>query len=74
MNGIRLGLPLTYTSLAVTRSYLKDHRDVVVRLLQGYQEGWTFSADPANQAAVVRSLEKWTKTDERLATISYDYI
>ena len=74
INGPTLGEPMVHGGMAVTRDYLKAHPDIVKEALQGYLEGWQFLADPANEAASVQSLVKWTKTDQNVAEESYKYI
>src|SRR5438132_13916779 len=59
VNGAKLGVPMNHSGIAVTRSYLKDHADSVRNFLAGYQEGWTFAADPANKAEVVAILAQY---------------
>jgi len=71
VNGAKLGVPMNHSGIAVTRAYLKDHADNVKNFLSAYQEGWTFSADPANKADVVGVLAQYTQSDDRLAEIGY---
>jgi ABC-type nitrate/sulfonate/bicarbonate transport system substrate-binding protein len=73
VNGPKLGVPELHSGISVTRDYLKAHPDIVKAYLQGYLEGWDFVTNPANEAAVVKTLAKWTKTDEATAKASYDY-
>ena len=74
VNGPKLGDPMLHSGVSVTRDYLKTHPDIVKSYLQGYLDGWNFVTNPANEAAVVKSLAKWTKTDEATAKDSYDYV
>lgn len=74
INGPKLGAQMVHASVAVTRSYLSAHPDIVKELLQGYQDGWTFTANPANEAAVEKTLVKWTKASDAVAKESYQYI
>jgi len=74
INGPKLGELMVHSSVGVTRDYLKTHSDVVKQMLQAYQEAWTFTGNPANEAAVEQTLVKWTKTDQNVAKESYQYI
>ena len=71
VNGVQLGVPMNTAGIATTRAYVQDHRDTVLRFLKGYQQAWTFNADPANEAAVLKVLAKYTQTDE--ATVRGGY-
>ena len=73
VNGPKLGVPELHSGISVTRDYLKQHPDIVKSYLQGYLEGWDFVTNPANEASVIKTLAKWTKTDEATAKASYDY-
>jgi NitT/TauT family transport system substrate-binding protein len=72
VNGITLGVPMNTAGIATTRAYIRDHKDVVVNFLKGYQQAWAFNADPANKAAVVKVLAKYTQTDEAAVQGGYD--
>ena len=72
VNGVKLGVPLNQSGVVVNRNYLKDHPDQVKAFLSAYVDGWNFVADPANKAAVVTVLAKYTETDERLAGLAYE--
>jgi len=73
-NGPQLGVPMVHAGVTVTRDYLKNNPNVVKAFVQGYLEGWTFAIDPANKAAMVATIEKWTKTDAATATAAYDFV
>lgn len=73
-NGPKLGVPMTHSGVTVTRDYLKSKPEMVKAFLQGYLDAWKFCIDPANEAAVEKSLAKWTKSDQATAKASYDYI
>jgi NitT/TauT family transport system substrate-binding protein len=72
VNGVKLGVPMNHSGVAVNKNYMKDHPDVVKEFLAAYLEGWSFVADPANKAEVVKVLAKYTESDERLASVGYD--
>jgi NitT/TauT family transport system substrate-binding protein len=72
VNGVKLGVPMNHSGVAVNKNYLKDHPDQVREFLSAYLEAWNFVADPANKSEVVKVLTKYTETDERLATVGYD--
>ncbi|MFI5266178.1 MAG: ABC transporter substrate-binding protein [Chloroflexota bacterium] len=71
-NAVKLGEPFNFDVLAVNRGYLKDHGDEVRRFLRAYQQAWSYLGDPANKASVIKMLQKYTKSDDRLAAIGYD--
>jgi NitT/TauT family transport system substrate-binding protein len=71
VNGVELGIPMNTAGIVVTRAYLKDHLDVVKSYLKGYQQGWSFIANPANQAEVIKVLAKYTQSDA--ATVEPGY-
>jgi ABC-type nitrate/sulfonate/bicarbonate transport system substrate-binding protein len=73
VNGPKLGVPMTHSGVTVTRDYLKSKPDVVKGFLQGFLDGWKFSLDPANEAAVEQTIAKWTKTDIDTAKAAYQY-
>ena len=58
VRGSKLGVPINHSGIAITRSYLKDHADVVKSFLVAYLEAWTISADPANESDVVAVLRE----------------
>lgn len=74
VNGPKLGLPMTHSGVTVTRDYLKSKPEIVKAFLQGYLEGWNFSVDPKNEAAVEQTIAKWTKTDAATAKAAYQYV
>jgi NitT/TauT family transport system substrate-binding protein len=73
VNGPKLGVPMTHSGVTVTRDYLKSKPDVVKGFLQGFLDGWNFSLNPANEAAVEQTIAKWTKTDADTAKAAYQY-
>ena len=74
VNGPKLGVPMIHSSVAVTRDYLKQKPDVVKAFLQGYIEAWKFVVDPANEAAAVQTIAKWTQSDAEVAKAAYQYV
>jgi ABC-type nitrate/sulfonate/bicarbonate transport system substrate-binding protein len=64
VNGPSLGVPMNTNSLAAAKPYIQSNKQVVLNFLRGYQAAWQFNADPANEAAVVKVLAKYTQTDE----------
>jgi NitT/TauT family transport system substrate-binding protein len=74
VNGLKLGVPISQGSIAITRAYLKDHQEEAKRFLRSYYAGWTYVADPANRADVIKLFEQYTKTDSRLSTGTYEYM
>jgi len=62
VDGVQLGIPMNTSGVVVTRAYLNDHLDMVKRYLKGYQQAWSFSANTANEAEVVKVLVKYTKS------------
>jgi len=71
VDGVQLGIPMNTAGITVSRAYLKDHQDVVKSYLKGYQQGWSFIANPANQAEVIKVLVKYTQSDA--ATVEPGY-
>jgi ABC-type nitrate/sulfonate/bicarbonate transport system substrate-binding protein len=74
VNGVKLGIPYTQGSLAVTRSFAKDRPDVRDRALKAYLESWQYLSDPANKAQVLKIFEQYTKTDEHDSQVAYDFM
>ena len=71
VNGVKLGLPLVQTALAVRRSYIAQHRETVLRILTAYLDAWTFVRDPANAAAVEDVISHYTKAPAEDAAVAY---
>ncbi len=74
VNGPKLGEPMVHAAIIVTRDYLKNNPDLIKRYLQAYIEGWQFATNRANEPAMIRSLAKWTKSDDDVAKASYEYV
>jgi len=72
VDGVKLGEPMNYDVIGLMRPYLKDHPDVVRSFLRAYQQGWTFLGDPSHKAQAIAIAQKYTKSDDRLAEISYE--
>lgn len=72
VNGFKLGEPLNTAGFTVNRAYLKDNQDTVRKFVKSYAEGWTYVANSANKATVIKSLQKYTETDEAAAVVGYD--
>jgi NitT/TauT family transport system substrate-binding protein len=70
-NGLRLGVPMTQAAIAVRKSYLADHRDVVVRFLRAYLAAWAFIRKPANAAAAEDAIAHYTRSTPEEAAIAY---
>jgi ABC-type nitrate/sulfonate/bicarbonate transport system substrate-binding protein len=71
VNGVRLGLPLVQTALAVRKSYIAQDRDTVLRILKAYVDAWAFVRDPANAAAVQGVISHYTKAPAEDAAVAY---
>ena len=71
LDGVTLG-PLNVSGLTVTKAYLQAKPDVVKQFLRGYTQAWTYAADPANKADVVKIVAKWTKSSPEDATVGYE--
>jgi len=52
---------------------LGANQDTGKKVLKGYADAWTFAADPANKAAVVKDIQDFIKGTPELAQVSYDY-
>lgn len=71
VNGVKLGLPLVQTGLAVRRSYVAQNRDTVLRILKAYVDAWAFVRDPANAADVQAVISHYTKATPEDAAVAY---
>jgi ABC-type nitrate/sulfonate/bicarbonate transport system substrate-binding protein len=71
INGFKLGVPLTHAGVLVSRAYVASHRDVVQRILKAYAESWTYCANPANKAQIVKAVAKYTKSATPQAEEAY---
>jgi ABC-type nitrate/sulfonate/bicarbonate transport system substrate-binding protein len=74
VNGPKFEDPAVHAAVMVTRDYLKNNQDTVKRFLQGYVDGWRFAIDRANEPAMVKTLAKWTKSDDATAKASYEFV
>jgi NitT/TauT family transport system substrate-binding protein len=72
VNGFRLGVPMTQSSLAVRRAYLVNARDAVLRFMKGYLAGWAFVHQPANRVEVVDTIARYTRSSPSEASVAYD--
>lgn len=71
VNGVKLGLPLVQTGLAVRRSYVAQNRDTVLRVLKAYVDAWAFVRDAANAADVQSVISHYTKATPEDAAVAY---
>jgi ABC-type nitrate/sulfonate/bicarbonate transport system substrate-binding protein len=71
VNGVKLGLPMVQTALAVRKSYVAHNRETVLRILKAYVDAWAFVRDPANAAAVQDVIAHYTKAPAEDAAIAY---
>jgi len=71
VNGVKLGLPMVQTALAVRKSYVAQNRETVLRILKAYVDAWGFVRDPANAAAVQDVIAHYTKAPAEDAAIAY---
>jgi ABC-type nitrate/sulfonate/bicarbonate transport system substrate-binding protein len=74
VNGVKLGVPMNHSGIAITRDYARAHADEVNRFLRAYRQAWSFAADPANRATVVQAIARYSKSDEPLAQVGYDAV
>ncbi len=74
VNGPKFEDPAVHAAVMVTRDYLKNNQDTVKRFLQGYVDGWRFAIDRVNEPAMVKTLAKWTKSDDATAKASYEFV
>ncbi len=72
INGFRLGIPLNMNGIDVTRTYLRQHRDIVTRFLRAYVEAWTFIRDPRHAPATVAAIGRHLQIPEDLANATYE--
>jgi ABC-type nitrate/sulfonate/bicarbonate transport system substrate-binding protein len=71
VNGVKLGIPMVQTALAVRRSYIAANRETVLRILKGYLDAWAHDRDPANAPAVESVITHYTKASPEDAAIAY---
>lgn len=71
VNGLRLGIPMTQASIAVRKSYLADHRDIVLRFMKAYLSAWAFIRKPVNEAAAESAIAHYTRSTQDEAAIAY---
>ncbi len=71
VNGITLGIPMNTAGVVTTRAFIKDRQDAVKRYLKAYQQAWTYIANPANEAEMLKLLARRTQSDE--ATVEPGY-
>ena len=74
INGPKSGVSMIHDGLGMTRSYLQANQPTVKNILKGYSQAWTFAADPANKAAIIKDLMDFLKADNDIATGAYDYL
>ena len=71
VNGLRLKVPMTQASIAVRKSYLADHRDIVLRFMKAYLAAWAFLRKPANEAVAEDAIAHYTGSTPEEAAIAY---
>jgi ABC-type nitrate/sulfonate/bicarbonate transport system substrate-binding protein len=71
VNGVKLGLPMVQTALAVRKSYVAQNRETVLRILKAYVDAWAFVRDPANAAAAQNVISHYTKAPAEDAAVAY---
>ncbi len=71
VNGVRLGIPMTQSAIAVRRSYLVLHRGIVLRFVRAYLAGWAFLRNPANEEAAERVIARYTRATPAEAAVAY---
>lgn len=71
VNGLRLGVPMTQASIAVRKSYLAGHHDIVMRFMRAYLAAWAFIRSPAHEAPAELAIAHYTRSTQDEATIAY---
>jgi ABC-type nitrate/sulfonate/bicarbonate transport system substrate-binding protein len=71
VNGLRLGVPMTQASIAVRKSYLAGHRDIVLRFMRAYLAAWAFIRNPAHEAAAEEAIAHYTRSTPDEAAVAY---
>ncbi|MFI5269524.1 MAG: ABC transporter substrate-binding protein, partial [Chloroflexota bacterium] len=74
INGVKLGIPYTQGSLAVSRSFAKDRPDVRDRLLRSYLDAWQYISNPANKSEMLKIFEQYTKSNAGDSEIAYNFM
>ncbi|HEX6512739.1 MAG TPA: ABC transporter substrate-binding protein, partial [Chloroflexota bacterium] len=72
VEGLKVGIPLNFSVIGVTRGYLKNRPEVVRNFLKTHQQAWTYIANPASKTAVIKVLEQALKTGPDAAEAGYD--
>lgn len=62
VEGLKLGVPLNFSVIAVKTDYVKQHPDNIKAFLKAYQQTWSYLGDPGNKTAVVELLSKAIQT------------
>ncbi len=71
VEGLKLGVPLNFSVIAVKTTYIKDHPDTIKAFLKAYQQNWTYLGDPANKAAVVDLLVRDVQAPAETIEVGY---
>lgn len=71
MNSLKLGLPFANNAVDITRAYLSSNQGAVKGFLKAFVQGWKFVAAPANKAAVLSIIQKYTKSTATQAEAAY---
>lgn len=71
VDGLKLGVRLNFSVLAVKRSYAKDNADVVKNFVAAYQEAWNYAGDSANKTTVLNITSKYIKSTPEQAKPGY---
>lgn len=71
VDGVKLGVPLNFSVVAVKASYAKDNPEIVKSFLRAHQEAWNYVGNPANKAAVVAALARSIQASPDVAEAGY---
>jgi ABC-type nitrate/sulfonate/bicarbonate transport system substrate-binding protein len=71
IDGLKLGVPLNFSLVAVKRSYAQDNPEIVKNFLRAHQEAWNYVGNPANKATVVASLARNIQATPEVAEAGY---
>jgi NitT/TauT family transport system substrate-binding protein len=72
VDGVKLGVPLNFSVIAVKTSYLKDHRDTIRSFLRAYQQSWSYLGDRTNKGTAVDLLAQNTRAPKEAVEVGYD--
>jgi ABC-type nitrate/sulfonate/bicarbonate transport system substrate-binding protein len=71
VDGLKLGVPMNFSLVAVKRSYAKDNPEIVKSFLRAHQDSWNYVADPANKSAIIPVITRYIQATPEIAEAGY---